>query len=98
MQPKTSPSGFPFSYNPVLECDLPTTTFPSLAAVKQRPSVWQVWNTEDQQEEVLAMVVRMGLNSCMGGMIRELIAPAWQRKDKISLVKVRAATALAWSH
>ena len=57
-----------------------------------------MWNAEDQQEEVLAMVVRTGLNTCMGGMIREIIAPAWQRKDKMSLVQVRAATAWAWSH
>ncbi|KAL0030094.1 hypothetical protein WJX79_006699 [Trebouxia sp. C0005] len=37
--------------------------------------VQQVWNAQDPQEEVLVMVVRTGLNTTMGNMVRELLAP-----------------------
>lgn len=49
----------------------------------------QVWNAEDMEDEVLAMVVRTGLHSCMGSMIRQLISPAWETyAEKDPLVKV----------
>ncbi|KAL3162329.1 hypothetical protein ABBQ32_010013 [Trebouxia sp. C0010 RCD-2024] len=38
--------------------------------------VEQVWNEEDAQEEVLAMVVRTGLNTTMGAMIAYKSSPA----------------------
>ncbi|DBA94074.1 TPA: hypothetical protein ACH3X1_001722 [Trebouxia sp. C0004] len=37
--------------------------------------VQQVWNAQDAQDEVLVMVVRTGLNTTMGSMVRELITP-----------------------
>ncbi|KAL0048212.1 hypothetical protein WJX82_010068 [Trebouxia sp. C0006] len=37
--------------------------------------VQQVWNAQDPQAEVLVMVVRTGLNTTMGNMVRELLAP-----------------------
>lgn len=42
----------------------------------------QVWNVEDAEDEVLAMVVRTGLNTTMGAMVRQLIAPVSIRKEK----------------
>ncbi len=47
-----------------------------------------MWNAEDAEEEVLAMVVRTGLDTCMGSMIRQLIAPAWSHKDKHPFIQV----------
>ncbi|KAL0030049.1 hypothetical protein WJX79_003470 [Trebouxia sp. C0005] len=38
--------------------------------------IQQVWNAQDAQDEVLVMVVRTGLNTTMGTMVRELISPS----------------------
>ena len=35
----------------------------------------QVWNTEDAEDEPLAMVVRTGYNTTVGAMARQLLAP-----------------------
>ena len=43
---------------------------------------------EDMEEEVLAMVVRTGLNTCMGDMIRQIISPACESKERDPLLKV----------
>lgn len=40
------------------------------------------------EEEVLAMVVRTGLNTCMGDMIRQIISPACESKERDPLLKV----------
>ncbi|KAL0045371.1 hypothetical protein WJX82_005179 [Trebouxia sp. C0006] len=40
--------------------------------------VKQVWNEEDSEDEVLAMVVRTGLRSTMGNMLREVTSPLHQ--------------------
>ena len=37
--------------------------------------VWQVWNEDNADEEVLAMVVRTGLRTTMGDMLRQVMAP-----------------------
>ena len=50
--------------------------------------MWQVWNPEDSEEEVLAMVVRTGLSTCMGSMIKQLIAPSWDHTRKDTFVQV----------
>ena len=42
----------------------------------------QVWNAEDAEDEVLAMVVRTGLNTTMGAMVRQLIAPVDVKTEK----------------
>lgn len=42
----------------------------------------QVCNVEDAEDEVLAMVVRTGLNTTMGAMVRQLIAPINVKQDK----------------
>lgn len=42
----------------------------------------QVWNPEDSEDEVLAMVVRVKLDTTMGSMVRELIAPVAAPKEK----------------
>ncbi|KAL3131606.1 hypothetical protein ABBQ38_007903 [Trebouxia sp. C0009 RCD-2024] len=44
--------------------------------------VRQVWNAEDPEDEVLAMVVRVKLDTTMGSMIKELIAPVAAVKEK----------------
>ncbi len=37
--------------------------------------VLQVWNEEDPEDEVLALVVRTGFNSTMGNMLRQIVCP-----------------------
>ena len=37
--------------------------------------VLQVWNEEDPEDEVLALVVRTGFNSTMGNMLRQVVCP-----------------------
>ena len=53
-----------------------------------------MWNAEDGEDEVLAMVCRTGLNSQMGSMVRELVAPSKLPKTKDNFVKV-SQTALS---
>ena len=51
-------------------------------------TVQQVWNAEDTEDEVLAMVCRTGLNTQMGSMLRELVAPSKQAAESDTFVKV----------
>ena len=51
-------------------------------------SLVQVWNAEDAYDEVLAMVVRTGLITCMGSMVRHIISPSYERKEKDPFVQV----------
>ena len=51
----------------------------------------QVWNDEDQDNEVLAMVVRTGCNSTIGSMLRHAMRPASYLSSTDSLVTVSAA-------
>ena len=37
--------------------------------------IWQVWNEDQADEEDLAMVVRTGLCTTMGDMLRQVMAP-----------------------
>ncbi|KAL0032691.1 hypothetical protein WJX79_003604 [Trebouxia sp. C0005] len=46
--------------------------------------VRQVWNSEDPEDEVLAMAVRVQLDSTMGSMVRQLIAPVSAMQAKVS--------------
>ena len=60
-----------------------------------RPSalpVWcvQVWNPEAPDDEVLAMVCRTGLNTVMGVMVKELLAPIRRYKERNPLLPVSA--------
>lgn len=48
----------------------------------------QVWNPEDAEDEVLAMVCRTGLNTQMGSMVRELVTPTTLSARKDNFVKV----------
>ena len=48
----------------------------------------KVWNTEDTEDEVLAMVVRVKLDTTMGSMLRQLIAPVAAMQAKISFETV----------
>lgn len=48
----------------------------------------QVWNLEDAEDEVLAMVVSTGLNTCMGSMVRQLIAPTRLHLEASPFVEV----------
>lgn len=36
-----------------------------------------MWNERDEQDEVLAMVVRTGLHTSVGQMVRPLVDPHW---------------------
>jgi len=38
---------------------------------------WQVWNEKDEQDEVLAMVVRTGLHTFVGQMLTPLVHRHW---------------------
>lgn len=51
----------------------------------------QVWNDEDPDDEVLAMVVRTGCNSTIGNMMRRAIRPSHFLSATDSLVKARCA-------
>lgn len=51
----------------------------------------QVWNEEDAEEEVLAMVVRTGLHTSMGAMMRHIFhnaTPSTPRFIKVSYMDV----------
>ena len=48
----------------------------------------KVWNTEDAEDEVLAMVVRVKLDTTMGSMVRQLIAPVSAMQEKVSFETV----------
>ncbi|KAL0023496.1 hypothetical protein WJX79_002152 [Trebouxia sp. C0005] len=50
-------------------------------------TVQQVWNPEDAEDEVLAMVCRTGLNTQMGSMVRELVTPTTLSARKDNFVK-----------
>ena len=50
--------------------------------------MFQVWNPEDQQEEVLVMIVRTGFNTVTGAMVRELVAPTKVFIQKIPFTAV----------
>ncbi|DBA98830.1 TPA: hypothetical protein ACH3X1_014592 [Trebouxia sp. C0004] len=50
-------------------------------------TVQQVWNPEDAEDEVLAMVCRTGLNTQMGSMVRELVTPTTLPASKDAFVK-----------
>ena len=50
--------------------------------------VGQVWNAEDPGEEVLAMVVRTGLNTTMGDMVRQILSPAFAPAERHPFVQV----------
>lgn len=54
-------------------------------------SAIQVWNADDPEDEVLAMVVRTGLNTCMGSMVRQMIAPTRLQKEATPFVAVTCA-------
>lgn len=57
------------------------------AAVKQGMPCVQVWNEEDAEEEVLAIVVRTGLHTSMGAMMRQIVynsRPSMPRFIKVS--------------
>ena len=48
----------------------------------------KVWNSEDAEDEVLAMVVRVKLDTTMGSMVRQLIAPVSAMQKKVSFETV----------
>ena len=49
--------------------------YSSVALMAVSLNTWQVWNEEQTDEEVLAMVVRTGLCTAMGDMLRQVVAP-----------------------
>lgn len=58
----------------------------------------QVWNAEDSEDEVLAMVVRVKLDTTMGSMVRELIAPVSMLKEKLPFEAVSLPFLTAFQH
>lgn len=48
----------------------------------------QVWHADDPEEEVLAMVVRTGLHTSMGSMIRQILAPSFVPAEKYPFLQV----------
>ena len=54
-------------------------------------TIWQVWNEDQPDEEVLAMVVRTGLCTAMGDMLRQVVAPVNETspfKDPFVMVRL----------
>ena len=59
-----------------------------------------MWNETDAEEEVLAMVVRTGLNTTMGHMLRQVMAPLNNinaMKDPFVVVSCTVHTCMAIS-
>ena len=50
----------------------------------------QVWNEEDAEDEVLAMVVRTGLHTSMGGMMRQVVYNAMPAESQLIRVGLSA--------
>ena len=50
--------------------------------------VVQVWNPDSPEDEVLAMVCRTGLNTLMGAMVKDLLAPLRLCHEKDPLLPV----------
>ena len=50
----------------------------------------QVWNEEDVEDEVLAMVVRTGLHTSMGEMMRQVVYNAMPARNRLIRVGVSA--------
>ena len=50
--------------------------------------IGQVWNAVDPEDEVLAMVCRTGLNTQVGGMVRELATPSKLVHQKDPFIRV----------
>ena len=59
---------------------------------------WQVWNDEDQDDEVLAMVVRTGCNSTIGNMLRQAVRPSSFLSAADTLVTVSSPCCFPISH
>ena len=57
----------------------------------------KVWNSEDPEDEVLAMAVRVQLDSTMGSMVRQLIAPVSAMQAKVSFQTVRGLYLLSYA-
>lgn len=51
-----------------------------LALSSKQPG-WQVWNEKDEQDEVLAMVVRTGLHTFVGQMVTPLVDRHWASRQ-----------------
>lgn len=50
----------------------------------------QVWNEEDAEDEVLAMIVRTGLHTSMGGMMRQVDYNAMPARNQLIRVGLSA--------
>lgn len=50
----------------------------------------QVWNEEDAEDEVLAMVVRTGLHTSMGEMMRQVVYNAMPARSQLIRVSLSA--------
>ena len=56
-----------------------------------------MWHAEDPEEEVLAMVVRTGLHTCMGSMIRQILSPSFASAEKYPILWVSEITMIMTS-
>ena len=66
----------------LLSCDLPSP-------LRVRACNVQVWNEEDGEDEVLAMVARTGLRTTVGNLLRQVMSPVHAtqpRKDTFVVV------------
>ena len=57
----------------------------------------QVWNEEDAEDEVLAMVVRTGLHTSMGGMMRQVDYNAMPARNQLIRVGLSACQSKPFS-
>lgn len=47
-----------------------------------------MWHADDPEEEVLAMVVRTGLHTSMGSMVRQILSPSFTSAEKHPFLQV----------
>ena len=72
----------------LLFCHMPQVHLAEVWNTSFAPNfVLQVWNDEDPDDEVLAMVVRTGCNSTIGNMLRRAVRPSHFLSATDSLVK-----------
>lgn len=71
----------------LLKCESSVCALHACKAEVQHVCMW-VWHADDPEEEVLAMVVRTGLYTSMGSMVRQILSPSFVPAEKYPFLQV----------